>query len=212
MHAIHQNQPVLIAGKPLAEARAAMIMLHGRGSTAQSILTLAVELKQPDFAYLAPQARNNTWYPYRFLAPLARNEPFLSSALAAVADVVAYVENAGIPATHIFFLGFSQGACLALEYVARHARSYGGAIAYSGGLIGPDDAPRDYAGNLQQTPIFIGCSDVDDHIPEPRVHESGDILRRLGAITTIRIYPQMGHTINQDEIDFAKSMMSALGR
>lgn len=210
MTPIHQNQPIHTAGKPLPTARAAMILLHGRGSTAHSILTLVPELAHPDFAYLAPQARHNTWYPYRFLAPLAQNEPYLSSALAAVADVVDSVTQAGIPADHLILLGFSQGACLALEFAARHARRYGGVAALSGGLIGPDDAPRDYAGSLALTPIFLGCSDHDDHIPEPRVHHSAEILRRLGAHVTSRIYPNLGHTINQDELDHVRHIMTAL--
>ena len=210
MRPIHQNQPVYIAGKPLSAARAALIMLHGRGSTAQSMLTLVPELNQPDFAFLAPQAHHNTWYPYRFLAPLAQNEPYLSSALAAVEDVVATVVNAGIPLDHLMLLGFSQGACLALEFAARHARRYGGVVGLSGGLIGPDDAPRDYAGSLAQTPIFLGCSDLDAHIPEPRVHHSAEILRRLGSQVTTRIYPDLGHTINQDELEFVRQMMTAL--
>jgi len=207
---LHQGQPVLIQGEPLEQARAAMIMLHGRGATAKDILTLADHLPQMGFAFLAPQAANNTWYPYRFLAPIASNEPWLSSALAAVGAVLAQVEGAGIPAERTLLLGFSQGACLALEFAARHARRYGGVIGLSGGLIGPDDAPRDYPGSLAGTPVFLGCSDVDLHIPKERVLHAAEVLRRLGAEVTVRLYPNMGHTVNQDELDVIWGMMAAI--
>lgn len=206
----HQGQPVLTAGQPLGQAKAAMILVHGRGATAQSILTLADEFKQPDFAYLAPQAAGNTWYPYSFLAPLADNEPGLSSGLAALAAVLAQIEQEGLPAEKTILAGFSQGACLALEFVARNARRYGGAVAFSGGLIGPPGTPRDYPGLLEGTPVFLGCSDVDFHIPLERVHESAAVMKKLGGEVTERIYPDMGHTINQDEINHVQNMMQAL--
>lgn len=205
----HAGQPVLIAGKPLAEASGALILIHGRGATAESILDLADYLPHPDLAYLAPQAADYTWYPYSFLSPLERNEPYLSSALARVAAVVAQVEAAGIPPARIVLGGFSQGACLASEYVARHAQRYGGLLVFSGGLIGPEGAPRDYAGTLAGTPVFVGCSDVDPHIPIDRVRETADVLTRLGARVDSRVYPRMGHTINQDEIDAAAALVAA---
>ena len=206
----HQGQPIMTAGEPLNRARAAMVMVHGRGASAENILDLAVELHQPGFAYLAPQAAGDTWYPYSFLAPLARNEPGLSSGLSAIANVLAQVAQAGIPLERTMLLGFSQGACLALEFVARNARRYGGVAGLSGGLIGPDGTPRDYPGSLAGTPVFLGCSDVDFHVPKERVQLSAQVLQRLGGQVTMRLYPGMGHTVNQDEIDFVRGMMVAL--
>jgi len=206
----HQGQSVFFAGIPLEQADAAMIMVHGRGATAESILGLSGELARPGFAYLAPQAAGSVWYPNPFLAPIASNEPWLSSALAAVAGVLAQVTGAGIPPECTILLGFSQGACLALEFAARNARRYGGVIGLSGGLIGPDGTPRDYAGSLAGTPVFLGCSDVDPHIPKERVHHSGEVLRRLGGAVTTRLYPNMGHTINQNEIEAVQDMMTRL--
>ena len=208
MTAPHQGLPLITAGKPLAEARGAMILIHGRGASAESILELAAYLPRPDLAWLAPQAADSTWYPYSFLAPLDKNEPYLSSALARVAEVVALAEAAGLPPERIFLGGFSQGACLASEFVARNARRYGGLIVFSGGLIGPDDTPRDYAGSLSGMPVFIGCSDVDPHIPVGRVHETAAVLARMGAAVDSRIYPRMGHTINQDEMDAAAALLA----
>lgn len=206
----HQSQPILTAGEPLARARATMIMIHGRGATAESILMLAEELKQPGFAYLAPQAADGTWYPNRFLAPIASNEPWLSSAMVAIEHVFAQVASAGISTEHTMLLGFSQGACLALEFAARYAKHYGGVVGLSGGLIGPDGTPRDYSGSLAGTPVFLGCSDVDFHISKARVQHTADVLRALGGIVTMRLYPNMDHTINQGEIEFVRGMMAAL--
>ena len=207
---IHQGQPVLHSGLPLDRAQAAMILVHGRGASARDILTLVPEFDRPDFAYLAPQAAGNTWYPLSFLSPIARNEPYLSSALARLDEVVQQVLQASLPAERVVLLGFSQGACLASEYVARHARRYGGLAALSGGLIGPDGTPRDYPGSLDGTPVFLGCSDVDFHIPKERVLESAAVFRRLGGQVTARLYPSMGHTVNQDEIDAVKQMMTVV--
>jgi phospholipase/carboxylesterase/glyoxalase family protein len=206
----HQDQPVLTAGKPLDEARAAMVMIHGRGATAEGILSLADELAQPDFAYLAPQAAGNTWYPNRFLAPISNNEPYLSSALAMISEVLERLSEARIPPEQTILLGFSQGACLALEFAARHARRYGGVAGLSGGLIGPDETARDYPGSLADTPIFLGCSDVDFHIPKERVLHSADVFRGLGGEVTARLYPNMGHTVNQDELDAVRTMMVSI--
>lgn len=215
----HQGQRVAESGAPLGRARAAMILVHGRGATAGSILSLADELAQPEVAYLAPQAAGNTWYPYSFLAPLERNEPGLSSGLRALDDVRRRIEEAGIPAERTVLLGFSQGACLASEYAARHARRYGGVVVLSGGLIGtsevagaepPSDKRFEYAGSLGGTPVFLGCSDVDAHIPLERVRESTRVLRALGAEVTERIYPGMGHTINKDEVRFIRGLLAGL--
>jgi predicted esterase len=203
----HQGQPVLTAGRPLDQARAAMILIHGRGATAESILTLAGELDQPEFAYLAPQAAGNTWYPYSFLAPLEDNEPYLSSALAMLAGLIDRLAGAGLTPEQTMLVGFSQGACLSLEFVARNARRYGGVAALSGGLIGPDGTSRDYTGSLAGTPIFLGCSDVDPHIPKARVHHSTEVLDKLGGQVTERLYPGMGHTVNEDELAFVQGMM-----
>ena len=213
---IHQGQPVLWAGEPLDEpgrAKAAMIMIHGRGASAEDILGLASEFKTPGFAYLAPQAANHTWYPYPFLAPIASNEPYLSSALAVIGDLIAEVHAAGIPDERIMLLGFSQGACLSLEYTARHAQRYGGIAGLSGSVIGPKDTPRtldSQAGSLAGTPIFVGCSDVDPHIPKERVEFTGELMRTLGADVTVRLYPNMDHTVNRDEIARVQAIMSTL--
>lgn len=210
---LHRGQPVRTSGVPPEEAAAAMVLLHGRGASAESILTLADKLGDPPgFAYAAPQAAGHTWYPYSFLAPLEQNEPWLSSALEAVGAVVSELEDAGLDASQIILLGFSQGACLALEFAARNARRYGGVIAFSGGLIGPDTPLRDAAGSLDGTPVFLGCSDVDPHIPASRVHASADVLERLGADVTKRIYPGMGHTVNDDEIAWARALMLKVSR
>jgi predicted esterase len=208
---IHHQQPVLQQGRPLGEAAAAMILIHGRGATAESILELTREfsMEGAHLAYLAPQAAGMVWYPNRFVAPRASNEPYLSSALAKIEGLVAQVLAAGIPAEKLFILGFSQGACLALDYAARHPRRYGGLIGLSGGLIGETLNPADYSGNLEGTPAFLGCSDVDFHIPLERVQASTAILSGLGAAVTERIYPNMGHTVNHDEIRFIRQMLAA---
>lgn len=206
----HQGQSVLTTGKPLERARAAMVLIHGRGATAQSMLPLADELAHPDFSYLALQAAGNTWYPHSFLATIESNEPFLSSALLAVGEALDQLAGAGILPERTILLGFSQGACLALEFAARHARRYGGVVGLSGGLIGPDGTPRDYPGSLADTPVFLGCSDPDFHIPRERVLHSADVLRDLGGEVTVKLYPGLSHTINQDELDAVRDMMAAV--
>ena len=206
----HQGQPVRTAGEPFDQARAAMLMVHGRGARAEDILSLADELAQPGFAYLAPQAAENTWYPNRFTAPISSNEPWLSSALAFVGDVFNQIREAGILPERIMLLGFSQGACLTLEFAARNARPYGGLVGLSGALIGPDGTPRNYKGSLEGTSVFLGCSDVDFHVPKERVQQTAEVFRRLGGEVTERLYPNMDHTINQDEIDFVRGLMRTL--
>jgi predicted esterase len=187
-----------------------MLMVHGRGATAEDILSLADQLNLAGVACLAPQAANNTWYPNRFLAPLPDNEPWLSSALAFLEDVHGRILQAGLPHERIVFLGFSQGACLALEYAARHPRRYGGLVGLSGALIGPDDTQRNYAGSLEGTPVFLGCSDVDPHVPKERVHQAAAVLRDLGGQVTERLYPQMDHSVNLDEIEFVRGLMQTI--
>jgi predicted esterase len=203
----HQGQPVITAGAALESARAAMVLVHGRGATADSILTLVPSLGVSGFAFLAPQASGNTWYPNSFLAPIAANEPGITSGLMVIADVIARIEAAGIAPGKTMLLGFSQGACLSLEYAARHATRYGGIACLSGGLIGPDGTPRDYDGDLAGTPAFLGCSDVDSHIPATRVKESAAVLQRMGSDVTMKLYPGMGHIVNDDEIAHVRRMM-----
>ncbi|MDQ4076846.1 MAG: alpha/beta hydrolase [Chloroflexota bacterium] len=210
MNGPHQGQPIRVAGVPLEEAEAAAILVHGRGATAQSILTLVPEIAQEGFVYLAPQAANNTWYPNSFLAPIPTNEPGISSGIARLASLVEQAETAGIPAKRVMLIGFSQGACLTTEFVARHARRYGGAAGLSGGLIGPEGTPRDYDGSLDGTPIFLGCSDRDPHIPAKRVRHTQEVLERLGGNVTMRLYPNMAHTINRDEIEQIRTMMGTI--
>jgi phospholipase/carboxylesterase len=202
---------VLSQGAALDRAKAAVVLLHGRGGTADDILTLADALAEPGFAYLAPQAPGNTWYPLSFLAPIEQNEPALSDALAAIGAVMGSLAQSGVPAERAALIGFSQGGCLALEYAARNAQRYGAVIGLSAALIGPPGTPRDYPGSLTATPVFLGCSDVDAHIPLWRVQESTEALRGLGAEVTERIYPGMGHTINDDEIAHARRLLRRIG-
>ena len=202
---------LLAAGAPLARARAAAVLVHGRGASAQDILSLGAEFDQEDIAYLAPQAENPAWYPYSFLARLAQNEPHLSRALATLGATLDQLEAQGFAPERIALIGFSQGGCLALEYAARNAKRYGAIAGLSAGLIGPPGTPRDYAGAFAATPVFLGCSDVDPHIPLPRVHETRDVLARMGANVTERIYPGMGHTINADEIAEVGKLLAGIG-
>lgn len=206
----HQGQPIVTGGAPLATARGALILTHGRGATAESILSLAPLLGADELAWFAPQASGNTWYPFSFLSPIPQNEPGITSGIQVLHDLVAYIENAGIPAERIVLAGFSQGACLTLEFGARHARRYGALVGFSGGLIGPDGTPRDYAGSLDGTPVFLGCSDVDAHIPLARVHESATVLTRLGGLVDERIYPGMPHTVIDDETAAVREIISGI--
>ena len=210
MSGSHQDQPRETAGAPLAEATAAVVLVHGRGATARSILGMVDEFDTRGVAYLAPQAARNTWYPNSFLAPTESNEPWLSSALSTLSDLVAEANDAGVSTDCLALVGFSQGACLASEFVARNAARYGGLAALSGGLIGPPETPRDYDGSLDGTPAFVGCSDVDPHIPLERVHETTAVLERLDADVTERIYEGMGHGVNDDELDHVSGMVDAL--
>lgn len=203
---MHQRK-IVTAGKQLSEADKVLIMIHGRGGTAEDILSLASHLSVDGFALLAPQATNHTWYPYSFMAPPERNEPWLSSAIEVLQEVVAEAERAGIPAGNIYFMGFSQGACLTLEFVTRHAKRYGGVAAFTGGLIGDKIYPENYKGSFSGTPVFIGTSDPDMHVPVERVYATANILRDMQADVTEKVYQNMGHTINQDEIDLANRLV-----
>jgi predicted esterase len=203
----HTNQPVYTAGTKLETATDVMILLHGRGAPAQDILSLSSYLAQPGLAFLAPQAEGYEWYPNRFIAPLEQNEPHLSSALALLGEIIKNVETRGISTEKIFIGGFSQGACLASEYVIRNPRRYAGLLAFSGGYIGPLNIERQPDGDLKGTPVFLGCSDVDPHIPLQRVQETTALLKKIGADVTEKIYPGMGHTINDDEIKQAGDLI-----
>jgi phospholipase/carboxylesterase len=207
MSSLHQNQPLLDRGAALSEADVAVILLHGRGASARGLLTLADELDLPDVAYLAPQAAERSWYPQSFMAPIEDNEPALSSALQVVGDTIAHATDDGLTEDRVVLLGFSQGACLATEYTARHPQRYGGVVGLSGGLIGPEDTTFDYEGSLNGTPTFLGCSDQDPYIPLERVEETATIFRSLGATVTKRIYEGMAHTTNDDEIQFVRSLL-----
>ena len=210
-HDLHRDQPLLTGGVPLDEATAAMILLHGRGASAQGILSLVDEFAASDVAYLAPQAARRAWYPRSFLASRDENEPALTSALSRVGGLVADVQEAGIPAGRTLLLGFSQGGCLAAEYAVQNPQRYGGVIALSGALIGPEGAidmdPAAYTGTLDGTPVFLGCSDQDPYIPLERVEETADLLQALGGEVTKRIYEGMGHTTNGDEIKHVRAIL-----
>jgi predicted esterase len=206
---IAHGQRVVHAGEALQAARAAMILLHGRGATAEDIMTIAAELQQPGWAYLAPQAAGNAWYPNPFTAPLESNEPYLSAALATVAKLFAQAAET-VPAQRIVLLGFSQGGCLTLEWAARNAQRMGAVVGLSAGLIGPDGTPRDLAGNFDRTPVFLGCSDQDPFIAKARVEEAADVYRRMGADVALRFYPGMPHLVSPDEIGAIRKIIEAI--
>jgi len=201
------TKKIIAAGKDLSAATKALIMIHGRGADASDILDLAKYINASEFALLAPEATNNTWYPQSFLAPQAMNEPWLSSAISLVGETVSRIKEAGIAESSIYFLGFSQGACLALEYVTRNAKKYGGVVAFTGGLIGEKIHNENYKGNFDNTPVFIGTSNPDPHVPVERVYASSNILGSMGAAVTYKVYENMGHTINNDEIVQANKLI-----
>jgi predicted esterase len=204
----HANRPVLTGGAPLAEARAAVVLAHGRGADARDILGLAEAFSVPDVAFLAPDAANNAWYPARFMEPIAINEPWLSSALNCFDRVVHSALEAGIPAERIVLGGFSQGACLALEYAARHATRFGGVLAFAGGLIGPDGLERADTGRFDGTPVFIGVGDQDAHIPVARAQHAAEVLTTLGATVDLRIYRGVPHTVVPDQVEAARALLT----
>ena len=211
-HGPHDDQPVRWAGVPIEQAKAGGIFVHGRGADARDILGLASELDPVDVAFAAPEAANHTWYPYSFLAPIPDNEPGISSGLRVLHALVGRFAAANIPPERILLLGFSQGACLALEYAARHARRFGGIAGLSGGLIGPPGTSREYDGSFDGTPVFLGCSDEDPHIPKERVVETADVLTRLGAGVTMRLYHEMGHEVSADELEIVRAMLANISR
>ena len=206
----HAGQPVMTTGRSVEEARAAVVMIHGRGASAESILGLFPELGLDELAALAPQAAGHTWYPHSFLAPLEMNQPYLDSALAKIDAVVNDLVHRGVPPERIGILGFSQGACLTSEYVARHPRRYGAVMVLTGGLIGPPGTPREYAGSLAGAPAFVAASDPDPHVPFARVEETAAVLTRLGATVDLRRYPGMPHTINREEIEACAALLRAM--
>jgi len=201
----HRGQPVLTEGP--GDAGAAVVLLHGRGASAEGMLELGRELRVEGVRLIAPQAAGNTWYPQSFLAPLANNQPYLDSALGLVESVVAGVIDGGVPASRVALLGFSQGACLTLEFVARHPRRYGAVMGLTGGLIGPQGTPRGYPGSLDGTPVFLGSSDPDPHVPFARVRETEAVLAGMGAVVELRRYPGMAHTVNEDELDACRHLL-----
>jgi predicted esterase len=206
----HQNQKTASGGIDLAEADSAMIMIHGRGASAESIISLANEFEhQNKIAFIALQASGFTWYPYSFLAPTEKNQPGLNSGLQAISDLIVEIEKEGISKEKIFLLGFSQGACLATEFVARHPEKYAGIIGLSGGLIGDIIDPSVYSGDLEGTPIFLGCSNVDPHIPKERVDETESVFEKLKGKVTKKIYPGMGHLVNEDEIAHIQQLLNS---
>ena len=207
----HAGQPILASGPALEDARLVAILVHGRGASAEDILSLTNELRVKDVAYLAPQAAGASWYPYTFLAPLDRNEPGISSGLNVLASLVEQAAGHGVAPNRVVLMGFSQGACLSLEFAARHARRYAAVIGLSGGLIGPPGTARDYQGTLDGTPVLLGCSDIDPHIPLERVHETAEVFRRMGASVDERIYPRMGHTVNRDELNAIDALLGGRG-
>jgi phospholipase/carboxylesterase len=207
----HRNQSVLQRGAPLNAAKGAVVLLHGRGASADDILGLAQDFDLPELANLAPEAAEHTWYPYSFLSPIEQNQPWLDSALKLVGETVQRAIAAGIERQNVAIVGFSQGACLATEFVARNATRYGGLVAFTGGLIGPPGAKFAYSGDLAGTPCFLGAGDRDPHVPWKRVEESAAVLSDLGAALTLKRYPGLPHTINQDEIDHAKIILRRIG-
>ncbi len=206
----HRNQPIYERGQALGSASAAVILVHGRGSSGEDILGLAEAFDMPGLAYLAPEAAEHTWYPYSFLAPIEQNQPWLDSALGMLAKTIERARAAGLTTDRIAFVGFSQGACLATEFVARHATYYAGLVAFTGGLIGPEGTEFEYAGKLDGTPCFLGAGDPDPHVPWARVKESASVLSRLGGDVTLRRYPGLPHTINRDELEHAKNLLQRI--
>jgi predicted esterase len=203
----HADQPVTVAGPPLHESGRAVVMIHGRNASPRNILDLVPRLNRPGFTYLAPAAANNTWYPFSFLEPVVKNEPYLTSAIKRLEHVLRDVMTAGVASPRVVLLGFSQGACLAAEFAYRHAERFGGVVLFSGGLIGPPGSTWPTTRSFRRTPMFLGCSDVDAHVPERRVTETADVFGHMDADVTKRIYPGMGHLVCEDEIVAAQSLL-----
>ena len=208
----HRNQRIVAAGPAPERAPATLVLLHGRGASAEGMISLYDALGMESIAALAPQAAGNTWYPHSFLAPIEANQPYLDSALRRVESVVDDLIARGIAGDRIAILGFSQGACLTSEFVARHPRRYGAVMALTGGLIGPPGTPRNYAGSLGGTPVFLGTSDPDPHVPFERVQETQEVLERMGAKVEVRRYPGMPHTINQEELEVCRELLAGISK
>lgn len=198
---------IIAAGKKIEEAKKVLIMVHGRGGNARDILSLSGHLQVRDFALLAPEATSYTWYPFSFLAPPQQNEPWLSSALALLKEIINDINAKGIPSENIYLLGFSQGACLTLEFAARNATLFGGVVAFTGGFIGDKIYADNYKGDFNGTSVFIGTSDPDPHVPVARVNDTVTILKKMNANVVVKVYPNMGHTISKDEIDTANKIV-----
>lgn len=207
INGLHQDQYMIHYGAVLDDADAAIIMVHGRGSSAHDIISLAYEIDLPNTSYLAPQAKNNSWYPLSFFSPIEMNEPNLSSSLEVLDSITAMLKQKGFSSEQIYLLGFSQGACLSLEYAARNSQKFGGIFGLSGGVIGEAVRLENYSGDLESTEVFLGCSDVDPHIPFQRVNETEEVFKKLNANVTKRIYKGMAHTVNRDEIDFVRTLL-----
>ena len=203
----HENKKTVFEGTDINYAKSVMVLMHGRGATAESILTLTKEFNTPDYTYVAPQAFGNTWYPYSFFSPIENNEPALSSGLRVISELIKTIKNYGISEKEIILLGFSQGTCLVLEYAVRNAKHYKGVIGLSEGLIGDKIDKKRYSGTFDSCPVFLGCSDLDPHVPEERVNLTSEIMTEMGATVTKRIYKSMGHIINDDELNFVRSIM-----
>ena len=206
----HAGQPVETRGPRPEDARAAVIMIHGRNATPRSILELVSLIGINDVHYVAPAAADNTWYPYSFLTEIAKNEPGISSGYFVIDGLVNDLLARGLTRERILLLGFSQGGCLASTYAARHAGRYGGVFALSGGLIGPPGTEWNFPGQFEETPVFLGCSDIDHHIPAERVEESAEVFRRMGANVTMKLYPNMAHTVNNDEVVFIRQVLATI--
>jgi phospholipase/carboxylesterase len=206
----HAGQPVIRGGAAIAAARAAVILIHGRGAGPRNIMDLVPAIGHPNAAYLAPAAAGGTWYPYSFMASIEQNEPGITSGISVIHALIDEVIAAGIPAERIVLLGFSQGACLACTAAQRRPNRYGGVLAFSGGLIGPPGTAWPENGQFRSTPVFLGCSDQDAHVPATRVQESAAVFHRMGALVTTRIYPGMGHLVNEDEAGFARELVARL--
>jgi predicted esterase len=210
MATLHRVEDTITASAPKERAKAAVILVHGRGATPESMFPLAEAFGRDDILYLAPRASGNTWYPNSFLAPIEANEPWLSSALSLIGALVAQLERDGFASGRIGILGFSQGACLTCEFAARNTRRYGMIAALTGGVIGPPGMSRNYPGSLDGTPVFMGSSDVDPHVPLQRLNETRDVFTKLGAKVDMRIYPRMGHTVNDDEVKAVRTLLAGL--
>jgi phospholipase/carboxylesterase len=206
----HAAQPIIRAGVPLPDARAVLILLHGRGASAEEIIALGEALAPSGCAFIAPQAAQHTWYPYSFLARRSENEPWLSSAIAKVQESVSIALDAGIPLSKVVLAGFSQGACLATEFIGRNPNRYGALLVFTGGLIGPLEEPIQLDGDLAGTPILLSAGDPDPHVPWQRVEQTAELLRSIGGNVTLQRYPGKSHSIVQEEVDLAGKLLTSL--